>query len=86
MRAAALHAVRALRVNEAFEPALQSLHHDDAVVRREAVGVLGYLKNPPAIGALTQAAVHDPDPEVRRVAVGALGYAGESSESASTRR
>jgi HEAT repeat protein len=80
VKAAALRAVKALRVDEAFEPALTALHDGDATVRREAVGVLGYLRRPQALGALTEVAAHDPDPEVRRVAVGVLGYAGECTE------
>src|SRR5205814_4714637 len=60
-------------------PALEGLQHADAGVRRAAVGVLGYLRKPEALGALTQAAVHDVDPEVRRIAVGALGYASEAA-------
>ena len=80
VKAFALNAVRALRVDEAFEPALEALQDSDATVRRAAVGVLGYLKKAQAIGALTQIAVHDADADVRRVAVGALGYAGESAE------
>ena len=74
VRALAFHAVRALRSPQAFEPAMQSLRDPDAAVRREAVGVLGYLKDPAAIGELAEVAANDPDVEVRRIAVGALGY------------
>jgi hypothetical protein len=42
--------------------------------------VLGYLKLPQGIAALTQIAAHDTEPDVRRVAVGALGYATSSSD------
>lgn len=79
-RAAALRAIKALRVDAAFEPALAALEDTNAAVRREAVGVLGYLKKPQALGALTRVAAHDEDADVRRVAAGALGFAAEAAD------
>ena len=74
--AAALRGLRELRVPEAVEPALAALQRPEAGVRREAVGVLGWLKHQPALPRLAQAAVEDEDAEVRRAATGALGLAG----------
>lgn len=72
---AALRALRELRVPEAAVPALAALRHADAGVRREAVGVLGWLKRADALTPLADLAANDPDAEVRRAATGALGLA-----------
>jgi HEAT repeat protein len=72
---AALRALRELRVPAAAVPALQALRHADAGVRREAVGVLGWLKHGDALVQLADLAVNDSDAEVRRAAAGALGLA-----------
>ncbi|NML17809.1 HEAT repeat domain-containing protein [Azohydromonas caseinilytica] len=74
--AAALRGLRELRVAEAAGPALAALERPEASVRREAVGVLGWLRHQPALPPLAQAAVEDEDAEVRRAATGALGLAG----------
>jgi HEAT repeat protein len=79
VRMLALRAVRALRVDAAFAPAMEALKDSDAAVRREAVGVLGYLRKAEAVGALAEIAARDPDPEVRRIAIGAIGYSSEVS-------
>jgi HEAT repeat protein len=73
--AAALRALKELRVPGAAEPALAALGHADAAVRREAVGVLGWLKLAAALSLLAHTAAEDDDPEVRRAATGALGLA-----------
>src|SRR5690606_1293747 len=75
VRSAALHAIKALRVPESMPAALDALDSPHAEGRREAVGVLSYLKLPETLGALTRMAVHDEDTDVRRAAVGALGFA-----------
>jgi HEAT repeat protein len=77
VRAAALRGLRELRLPAAAEPALQALHDEDAAVRREAVGVLGWLKWQSALPLLAQLAQQDPAAEVRRIAAGALGLAAE---------
>jgi len=64
----ALRAIRALRLPEALEPAIALVAHGDAGVRREAAGVLGYLKHPDALPVLAQTASYDSDADVRRVA------------------
>lgn len=73
---AALRALRELRVPEAATPAMAALDHPDAGVRREAVGVLGWLKHEQALVPLALQVVEDADAEVRRAAAGALGLAG----------
>ena len=72
---AALRALRELRVPAAALPATHALDHPDAGVRREAVGVLGWLRHAPALSRLAAIANGDLDPEVRRAATGALGFA-----------
>lgn len=75
-RAAALRALKPLRLPAAAEAAHESLAHADAAVRREAVGVLGWLKQADALPALARLAINDSDAEVRRSATGSLGLAG----------
>lgn len=76
-KAALLRALRGLRRNEAFAPALAALQENAAEVRCAALGVLGYLKNNAALPAIAHSASTDLDPEARRIAVGALGFAAE---------
>lgn len=78
-RAAILAALKKLRQPQALVPALESLEDTRPSVRREAVGVLAYLKDPAALPALTHRASADPDPEVRRAAAGALSFAAADS-------
>ncbi len=73
--ASALHALKELRLPGAAEPALAALTHADSSVRREAVGVLGWLKSAASLSQLSHLATDDPDVEVRRTATGALGMA-----------
>lgn len=76
-RAFLLAALRKLRQSEALSPAL-ALSEDASVnVRREAVGVLAYLKDAAALPALARRVELDVDPAVRRIAVGALSYSGD---------
>ncbi|AXF08315.1 PBS lyase [Paraburkholderia graminis] len=75
MRAALLRALRELRVADAFAPALQALADADANVREQAVGVLGWLKNPLALEPLASLATSDADASIRRAAAAALGFA-----------
>ncbi len=72
---AALRGLKELRVPGAAAPAIAALKHADPGVRREAVGVLGWLKHAPALPWLASATADDPDAEVRRAAAGALGLA-----------
>lgn len=72
--AAILRALKVFRTPDAEEPALRYLSHPLANVRREAVGVLGYLKRRDTLPALMATARKDADPEVRRASVGALIY------------
>src|SRR6266702_579615 len=64
----------------ALEPALAALAASEDVVRLEAVGVLGWLKSPRALGALTAIAADDPNADVRRAAIGALGVEAAATE------
>jgi HEAT repeat protein len=75
VRASGLRALRELRVAAAAGPAHASLAHAGTTVRREAIGVLGWLKHTPALPALARLSTADPDAEVRRAATGALGLA-----------
>lgn len=74
VKASVLRALRELRVPGAQAPALALLEHPDARVRREAVGVLAYLKASDVLMALMSAARRDSDPEVRRAAMGSLVF------------
>jgi HEAT repeat protein len=80
--AASLRGLRELRLDAAAEPALASLRRLEAAVRREAIGVLGWLRHAPALPLLAQAAVEDEDAEVRRAATGTLGLAGPQETAA----
>jgi HEAT repeat protein len=75
VRAAALRGLRELRFNRVFEPALRALVDAAPTVRLEAVGVLGWLKDPRALPPLAALATEDAETGVRRAAVGALGFA-----------
>jgi HEAT repeat protein len=79
VRTAALRALRELRLPDSFAPALAALQDDNAALRREAVSVLGWLKNPAALPALAELAATDTHAEVRRAATGALGFAEDDS-------
>ncbi|MHB8453217.1 MAG: HEAT repeat domain-containing protein [Acidiferrobacterales bacterium] len=82
VRAAVLRALRPLRLPGSLQPALDALASSDPGVRREAVGVLGYLKDSGALAALAAIAESDPETEVRRSAVGAIGYAASTEVAA----
>jgi HEAT repeat protein len=82
--ASALRGLKELRLSAAALPATAALSHTDAAVRREAVGVLGWLKHTAALPQLARVAATDPDAEVRRAAAGALGLAAPESEAALT--
>ncbi|WP_280152038.1 HEAT repeat domain-containing protein [Piscinibacter sp. XHJ-5] len=73
--AAVLRALKELRIAAAAGPATAALAHADAAVRREAVGVLGWLRHAPALPELAHLAQGDGDAEVRRAATGSLGLA-----------
>ncbi|MDO7899183.1 HEAT repeat domain-containing protein [Pseudomonas citrulli] len=78
VRVAAFRALRELRLADAAPVALIALADHDASVRREAVGVLGWLKHLDALPALARLASDDPDTDVRRAATGALGLASDA--------
>lgn len=83
VKAAVLRALRELRFANAFTPALSALAHDDAKVRIEAVGVVGWLKDRRALAPLAEIATRDSSPEIRRAAVGALGFTHADDSAAS---
>lgn len=76
-RAAVLAGLRKLRQPDALLPAIKALNDPLPQVRREAVGVLAYLRDERALSALCERATGDNDAEVRRAAVGALGFAAD---------
>jgi HEAT repeat protein len=80
VRQAALRGLRELRYAGALEPALAALAASEAVVRLEAVSVLGWLKSEQALGPLTAVAAQDPNAAVRRAAIGALGVGAAATE------
>jgi HEAT repeat protein len=67
---AVLRALKPMRIKEARVYAIELLQHADAGVRREAVGVLGYLQAVENLPQLMAVAANDEDAEVRRSAVG----------------
>jgi len=73
-RGALLAALRELRLPEALEPARAALHDALPDVRREAIGVLGYLQDESAAPDLAERATRDDSAVVRRTAVGALAF------------
>lgn len=79
VRSSALRALRELRLADSAPVALQALNDSQASVRREAVGILGWLKQTTALPELARLLRDDPDTEVRRVAAGALGFAHDES-------
>lgn len=75
--AALLRALRGLRVADALEPARRLLSDAEPEVRREAVGVIGWLQAASALADLTRLAGSDGDASVRRAATGALGLSSD---------
>ncbi len=63
-----------MRLKAAEPYAIDLLQHANATVRREAVGVLGYLQDAENLPKLMAIAANDTDPEVRRTAVGTLVF------------
>jgi len=76
--------LKELRLPEAARPAMAALAHPDATVRREAVGVPGWLKSTEVLSLLSDLVVRDPDGEVRRTISGALGLAAPISLAGAT--
>jgi HEAT repeat protein len=72
---AILRALKQLRIKDARPYAIELLQHADAGVRREAVGVLGYLQEIENLPQLMSVVANDIDPEVRRTAVGTMIFA-----------
>ena len=69
---AVLHALRNLQYEPALSAGLRLLHHTEPGVRREAVGLLGYLRHQASMQVIGEKALSDTEPEVRRQAVAAL--------------
>lgn len=78
---AVLRALKPMRIKDARVYAIGLLQHADAGVRREAVGVLGYLQEAENLPQLMAVAANDEDSEVRRTAVGSLVFATPSQVS-----
>lgn len=79
VRKHAWRALRELRFAPAAPAALLALQDEDTNVRREAVGVLGWLKYTDALPELARLLSNDNSIEVRRAAAGALGLANNDS-------
>jgi len=77
VKAAIFRALRELRLPASKDPAIEALTDSDAGVRREAVAVLGWLKESSATDLLAKLATSDQDVAVRKTAVGALGFSQE---------
>ncbi|MGE5492442.1 MAG: HEAT repeat domain-containing protein [Actinomycetota bacterium] len=74
-RGALLGALRKLRYPPVLADAVALAGDASPAVRREAVGVLAYLKDASVVPALLRRVREDDDPEIRRMAVGALVFA-----------
>lgn len=74
-RASALRALRELRLPDSAGVAREALEDPAAEIRREAVGILGWLKHTEALADLIRRLAEDDDVEVRRMAAGAVGFA-----------
>jgi len=75
VRASILRALRELRLADSADVALEALNDQAAEIRREAVGILGWLKHTGALADLARRLANDEDVEVRRMAAGAIGFA-----------
>jgi HEAT repeat protein len=75
IRASALRALRELRLGDSAGVAREALEDPAADIRREAVGILGWLKHTEALADLIRRLAEDDDVEVRRMAAGAVGFA-----------
>lgn len=71
---AILRALKPLRPQQLFEEISALVHHEDVLVRREAVSALSWLQQDQAITILAKIAETDVDDEVRRIATGGLAY------------
>ncbi|WP_336960906.1 HEAT repeat domain-containing protein [Acinetobacter pittii] len=71
---AILRALKPLRPQQLFEEISALVHHEDVLVRREAVSALSWLQQDQAIMILAKIAETDIDDEVRRIATGGLAY------------
>lgn len=69
---AVLHALRNLQYAPALGAGLRLVGHTEPRVRREAVGLLGYLRNQASMQIIGDRALCDTHPDVRRQAVAAL--------------
>ena len=73
-----LRALKPLRAPGACAAALNLLDHEDPRVRRESIGVIGYLRDPATLDALIARSQQDSDDDVRRAAVNALRFGSAS--------
>lgn len=58
---------------QAVPALIVALRSEDAVLRRNATEMLGYIRSPQALTALRYVLINDPTPQVRRNAAWALG-------------
>ncbi|WP_346433442.1 HEAT repeat domain-containing protein [Chenggangzhangella methanolivorans] len=83
VQAAALRALRELTLPDALAAALRALRSAAPEVRREGLGVIGWLKAEEAMPALI-ATASDEDPSVRRATMSALVFVRPGGPGAST--
>lgn len=74
VKIAILRALKPLRVVGLYEKILEHIHHENVLVRREAVSTLSWLQLESALDSLAHIAKQEIDLETRRIATGGLAY------------
>lgn len=80
VKVAILRALKPLRVVSLFEKILSNIHHENVLVRREAVSTLSWLQLESALDCLAHIAKQESDLETRRIATGGLAYSKQPTQ------
>lgn len=80
VKVAILRALKPLRVVSLFEKILSNIHHENVLVRREAVSTLSWLQLESALDSLAHIAKQESDLETRRIATGGLAYSKQPTQ------